>query len=96
MITWVLYDIANDRSRTKVAKLCKKAGLYRVQLSVFLGKLGANEKDALALELESLIDARCDKVYVFRMTQPELKQCVLLGQAFDRALVNDEVSALFF
>jgi CRISPR-associated protein Cas2 len=36
MIIWVMYDIKKDKARTKVAQLCKKAGLYRVQYSVFL------------------------------------------------------------
>jgi CRISPR-associated endonuclease Cas2 len=31
MICWVMYDIKNDRSRTKIAKACEQAGLYRVQ-----------------------------------------------------------------
>jgi len=39
MIAWVMYDIEIDKSRTKVAKLCKQAGLYRVQFSVFLGTI---------------------------------------------------------
>ena len=45
MIAWVMYDIEIDKSRTKVAKLCKQAGLYRVQFSVFLGTIDANQKD---------------------------------------------------
>ncbi|MEM8527971.1 MAG: CRISPR-associated endonuclease Cas2 [Bacteroidota bacterium] len=95
MITWVLYDIANDKARTKVAKYCKQAGLYRVQYSVFLGKLEANELDSLQLQIEELIDEARDKVYIFPMSKNELKAAVLLGQAFDKKLVTDEVKALF-
>jgi CRISPR-associated protein Cas2 len=96
MIIWVLYDIENDRNRTKVAKVCKQAGLYRVQLSCFLGTLTPNEKDTLRLRVESLIDETRDRVYIFPMSRGELQQTVLLGQAFDRDLVTDEVRALFF
>ena len=28
-LVWVLYDIQKDKARTKVAKTCKEAGLYR-------------------------------------------------------------------
>lgn len=35
MLTWVMYDIVEDKARTKVAKACEKAGIYRVQYSVF-------------------------------------------------------------
>lgn len=96
MIVWVLYDIENDRNRNKVAKLCKKAGLYRVQLSVFIGTLNRGEKDTLKLQIEDYINEEVDKVYIFPMSRDELQQTDLLGQAFDKKLVSDEVKALFF
>lgn len=96
MIIWTLYDIKNDKIRNKVAKLCKQAGLYRVQYSVFLGKLTANEKEALVLEIESYINEEEDSVYIFPMSTNELQATALIGQAFDKDLVTDEVKALFF
>lgn len=96
MILWVMYDIKNDRSRTKVAKLCKKAGLYRVQYSVFLGRIENNEVDGLQLAIADYIDEDIDKVYLFPMSKKELKDTIQLGQAFDKKLINDEVMALFF
>ena len=96
MIIWVLYDIKNDRCRSKVAKICKQAGLYRVQFSVFLGSLDAHEKDTLRLQIEDYINEEIDKVYIFPMNKAELQQTELLGQAFDKDLVSDEVRALFF
>ena len=95
MLVWVLYDIEQDRARAKAAKVCKQAGLYRVQFSCFLGTLSAHEKDTLQLRLAELIDEDCDKVYLFPMNKAELQQTVLLGQAFDKALVSDEVRNLF-
>lgn len=96
MIVWVLYDIKNDRSRTRIAKLCKQAGLYRVQFSVFLGTLDAHQKDTLRLQIEDYIDEQVDSVYIFPMNKTELQQTELLGQAFDKDLVTDQVKALFF
>lgn len=95
MITWVLYDIEKDKVRAKVARLCKQTGLYRVQFSVFLGTLDANQKDILQLQIEELIDADKDSVYIFPMSKSELQATVLLGKAFDKNLVTDEVRALF-
>ncbi|MEA3443118.1 MAG: CRISPR-associated endonuclease Cas2 [Bacteroidota bacterium] len=95
MICWVLYDIRKDKPRNKVAKFCKQAGLYRVQMSVFLGSLERNEKDSLQLQIEELIDEETDSVYIFPMSKNELKQTVLLGQAFDKDLVSDKVKAMF-
>lgn len=96
MIVWVLYDIKKDKPRNKVAKLCKQAGIYRVQYSVFLGTLEENEKDTLRLKIEELINEETDSVYIFPMSKNELKSTVLLGQAFDKKLVTDKVKQLFF
>ncbi len=96
MIVWVMYDIKEDKPRTKIAKSCEQAGLYRVQYSVFLGTLTANEKDTLELQIEELMDPDCDSVYIFPMSKNELQETVLLGQAFDKKLVTDEVRAMFF
>ncbi len=94
MLTWVLYDITGDRARDKAAKACLKAGLYRVQKSVFLGTLGDSERDELAMVIEGLIDESRDSVYVFPMCRPDFSKVTLLGQAFDQELVCDEVRAL--
>ena len=56
MICWVMYDIKSDRARTKIAKACERAGLHRVQYSVFLGTIEANEKDTLELQIEEFDD----------------------------------------
>ena len=95
MIVWVLYDIRKDKARTKVAKLCEQSGLYRVQYSVFLGTLEENDKDTLQLQIEDQIDEETDSVYIFPMNKTELRQSALLGQAFDKDLINDEVREMF-
>ncbi len=95
-MVWVIYDIVEDKTRNKVAKICLNKGLYRVQKSVFLGTLNANQRDSLSLECEVLIDPEVDSVYVFPMDDASFKKVKLLGQAFDRKLVKDEVLALFF
>mgnify|MGYP000943500558 CR=1 FL=1 len=96
MICWVLYDIKKNKPRSKVSKLCMQSGLYRVQKSVFLGTLNDNERDKLELEINEWIDVETDSVYLFPMNKSELRQTALLGQAFDKKLVTDEIKALFF
>lgn len=95
MIVWVLYDIEQDRARSRVAKCCKQAGLYRVQYSAFLGSLDGQQRDVLRLQLEELIEPETDKVYIFPMSRDELRDTVLLGQAFDKKLITREIKALF-
>ena len=94
-LVWVIYDISDDRPRGKVAKLCKEAGLYRVQKSVFLGTIERNRLDELSLEIDEHLDEDADSVYIFPMCQPDFQKVILKGQAFDRKLVTDEIKALF-
>lgn len=94
-LVWIIYDIVEDKPRTKIAKRCKEAGLYRVQKSVFLGTLERNRLDELRLQIEELADKEVDSVYLFPMCEGDFKKVILLGQAFDKKLVTDEVRALF-
>ena len=95
MIVWVLYDIKKDKTRTRIAKYCEQSGLYRVQYSVFLGTLEENDKDTLQLQIEEIINPEADSVYIFPMNKTELRQSALLGQAFDKDLITDEVREIF-
>lgn len=94
-LVWVIYDISANKPRARVAKCCKEAGLYRVQKSVFLGVIERNRLDELVMRIEEWIDTDSDSTYVFPMCRPDFKKAILLGQAFDRELVTDEVKALF-
>ena len=95
-MVWVVYDITETKIRNKVVRICLNKGLYRVQKSVFLGNLNANERDSLALECEAVIDPKIDSLYVFPMDDTSFKKVKLLGQAFDKKLVSDELLTKFF
>lgn len=95
-MVWVVYDIVENKKRSKIARICLNKGLYRVQKSVFLGDLTVNERDSLALECEHVIDPDIDSVYVFPMDNESFKKVKLLGQAFDKKMVSDELLTKFF
>lgn len=95
MLTWVVYDVAATPKRTKIAKACKEAGLYRVQKSVFLGNLERNQVEELAIRCEELMNVECDSLYIFPMCDEDFKKVKLLGQAFDKELVTDDILAKF-
>ncbi len=96
ILTWLIYDICDDKMRNRVAKECKKAGLIRVQKSVFLGKLESNRFDELAEKCSDLIEEETDSVYVFPFCQEDFSNIKVLGQGFDKKYVNDEVLSKFF
>ncbi len=95
MICWVMYDIKIDKARTKISKACEQMGLERVQYSVFLGTLDSNSKDTLELMIKEIINPKTDSVYIFPMSKDELKETVLLGQAFDKKMITNQIKELF-
>ena len=96
MLVWVMYDIADDKIRRKAIKICKNVGLYRVQKSIFLGDIEENDFDEVKLRLEDTVDLKNDSVYVFTMSKKELNKAGLIGQAFDKELVTDDIISNFF
>ena len=91
MLTWVVYDISKDKTRTKVAKRCLDFGLYRVQKSVFLGDLEKNRVDEVILFSKDLLNAETDSMYVFPMCREDFAKAKIIGQGFDEELVTDEL-----
>ncbi len=51
----LLYDISNDRIRSKVACTCEDYGLDRIQYSAFYGRLNRNLQGELMLKLSHLL-----------------------------------------
>jgi len=94
-LLWVIYDIQKNRIRAKVAKTALEAGLYRVQKSVFLGSINRTRLDELKLRIGDIIDEDNDSIYIFPMCEPDFNKAILMGQAFDKEMVTDEVKALF-
>ena len=96
MLVWAIYDISDDKTRNKIVKICKEAGLYRVQKSVFVGEIEPNRLDELSLQSERIIDKERDSVYIFPMCEQDFKKVILQGKAFDKDLVSDEIISKFF
>jgi CRISPR-associated protein Cas2 len=96
ILAWIMYDIVEDKTRNKVAKICKKYGLTRVQYSIFLGRLDSSRFDELAEHCLDLMDEDTDSVYLFPFCQDDFRRIQVLGQGFDKKLVNDEILSKFF
>jgi CRISPR-associated protein Cas2 len=52
--------------------------------------------DELAVRCGDLIDQDNDRVYIFPFCEEDFKKIRLIGQAFDKKLVTDEVLSKFF
>lgn len=52
----LIYDISNDRIRSKISCACEDYGLDRIQFSAFYGQLSWNHQDELMLKIAALLD----------------------------------------
>jgi CRISPR-associated protein Cas2 len=52
----VLYDISDDKARTKIACACEDYGLDRIQYSAFYGRLSRNLQEELMLKIARLLE----------------------------------------
>ncbi|MBW2046794.1 MAG: CRISPR-associated endonuclease Cas2 [Deltaproteobacteria bacterium] len=82
VLVWIIYDIVEDNVRARVAKTCKQYGLERVQKS--------------AEKCLDLINEDEDSVYLFPFCQDDFRKIKVLGQGFDKKLINEEILSKFF
>jgi CRISPR-associated protein Cas2 len=58
----LIYDIPNDRARTRVADACLDYGLERVQWSAFAGELTTTFQRELLLKIRTILARKAAKV----------------------------------
>jgi CRISPR-associated protein Cas2 len=96
MLAWIIYDISEDKARLRISKLCLRAGLYRVQESVFLGQIERVRYDELFAQFSEIIDPETDRIYFSPVSMDDFDRIQILGKPFDRRLVSDQLSEIFF
>ncbi len=60
----VIYDIPDDRIRTKIADICLDYGLDRIQYSAFLGRLTRGQQKEMVKKLRRQLGRREGKIMV--------------------------------
>lgn len=73
MKTLVIYDIEDDRVRTRIFEACKDYGLSHIQYSAFLGDLNHNRREELAQRLRKTMGRKRGKVSIFPMCDKDLR-----------------------
>lgn len=72
MKTLVIYDIVEDKLRSKVANKCKDYGLARIQYSAFFGELNTNRREELAMALRKVLGKGWGRIHLFPMCEKDL------------------------
>ncbi len=70
----LIYDITDDRARTKVADLCLDYGLRRIQYSAFLGDLPRTLQEELLLKIGRVLRGKAADVRLIPLCERDLAQ----------------------
>jgi CRISPR-associated protein Cas2 len=65
----VLYDISDDKTRSKTAEACKDYGLDRIQFSAFCGRLTKTLREELEMRLGKILAQHKGAVTVIQLEQ---------------------------
>jgi CRISPR-associated protein Cas2 len=76
----LIYDIEDDRVRTRVAEACLDYGLERIQFSAFFGKLNRNRRQELALRLVREVEGTSARIRIYPICEDDLKDMWSLEQ----------------
>lgn len=71
MLYWLIYDISENKIRSKIAKKCKNYGMFRIQKSSFIGDLSKNRMEMLSIEIKDLKLKETDCIFII----PACKSC---------------------
>ncbi|MDR1820387.1 MAG: CRISPR-associated endonuclease Cas2 [Methanobrevibacter sp.] len=64
MLTFAIYDISENRSRSSLIKLLRHHGFYRIQKSVFAGDITLDERLDLIDNVEMYLSSERDSIIV--------------------------------
>jgi len=76
----LIYDVEDDRLRTKVSDICLDYGLERIQFSAFFGKLNRNRRQELALKLAREVENESARIRIVPVCEEDLKDMWTLDQ----------------
>lgn len=82
LLTFVVYDIQDDRIRLRVANVCKDYGLSHIQYSAFCGPLDGTRRADLFARLSDTLGSEVGKIIVVPVCEKDVQM--------RRMVVNEE------
>ncbi len=76
----LIYDIEDDKLRTRAANICLDYGLERIQFSAFFGKLNRNRRQELSLRLQRELGDKSGRIRIIPVCEQDLKEMWVLDQ----------------
>jgi CRISPR-associated protein Cas2 len=84
----LVYDIEEDRRRTKIADACLDYGLDRIQYSAFAGVLSRTHQEELMLKISHLLDETPGKIHLYEIDEKAWKRRLTI-ETYDDAEAED-------
>jgi CRISPR-associated protein Cas2 len=69
VLTFVVYDIEDDRVRGRIANTCKDYGLERIQYSAFCGTLDATRRAELFVRLADTLGREVGRILLLAVCE---------------------------
>ncbi len=79
MKTLVIYDIEEDRIRSKIFEACKDYGLTHIQYSAFFGELNHNRRDELKQRIKKTLGRMNGKILICPVCDKDLRLLVMIN-----------------
>ncbi len=95
MQTLVIYDIPDDRARTRIADVCLDYGLLRIQFSAFMGELSRTHQEELLLQIKRRLGRKTGNVQLFPLDEHTWSRRRVIDQRApsDRKETSDHAAA---
>lgn len=73
MKSLLIYDIPDDKVRTKVADICLDYGMERIQFSAFLGELNHNRQEEILQKIKRRLGQKEGNIQLFPICDKDLR-----------------------
>lgn len=84
MQTLVIYDIASNRIRLRVAEACKDYGLKRVQKSAFRGDLNTNRREMLFERLQHTLAGSAGSIQIYVLCDRDARETLVIENEYEQ------------
>jgi CRISPR-associated endonuclease Cas2 len=94
----IMYDIENNKVRSRIAKYLEKNGCIRIQKSIFIAKSKSGKFEEI---LETLRDVQSyyqneDSILLVPVNTSDIRSMKIIGKTLDIEILIDKPNTLFF
>ncbi|MCF8398523.1 MAG: CRISPR-associated endonuclease Cas2 [Bacteroidales bacterium] len=98
MLYFIMYDIENDKIRTRISKYLEDKGCVRVQKSIFFAQTERslfNEIHETLREIQDMYQ-NDDSLFFVPVSTDQMRSMKIVGRSVDFDLIMDNKNTLFF